>query len=202
MEATAMFSAMLLVSLCSTEAIGHGHKKDYPPPVFDGGGDPGYHGCGGWGRPYCGYGWTGYYCPEFRHIHLESTLPVEPLIVPPPGAYSPDIDEEKDKKDKNDKDRPAGAAKAGLVVLDPTPDLLRALGYERDAEGVPVLAVAPKGLAAGAGLKPGMVILTINGKPVRSARTVDSAIGERKIVEGIELEVSDPKGKKQTLTLK
>jgi hypothetical protein len=200
-----MFSVMLLASLCSTEAVGHGDKKVYPPPVLDGGGYPGYHGCGGWGRPYCGYGWPGYYCPEYRHLLPASTLPHEPLIVPPPGAYSPDEEEENGKNGmngKDGKDRPAGAGKAGLAILDPSPDLLRALGYDRDAEGVPVLAVDPKSLAGDAGLKAGMLILSVNGKAVRSARAVDRAIGDKKTADGIELEVSDPKGKKRTVTLK
>lgn len=99
-----MYGVLLLAALCAAEeSVGHG-KPGCPPPVYDGGGYPGYHNRGGWGRPYGGYAWPGYSCPDYAHIRPVVTLPPEPLVVPPPSANDPNKDDEDDEDAPKDRD--------------------------------------------------------------------------------------------------
>jgi len=59
-----------------------------------------------------------------------------------------------------------------LSVADLTPELARRLGPAVPTSGAVVTQVAPGGLAAEAGLRPGDVIVELNGRPVRSAQDV------------------------------
>jgi Do/DeqQ family serine protease len=58
----------------------------------------------------------------------------------------------------------------GLVVVDATPEVAQKLGLPPNTQGAVVAEVAPGGLAAEAGLRPGDVILEVHRQPVRSAR--------------------------------
>ncbi len=68
------------------------------------------------------------------------------------------------------------APRFGMSVEPVTPELARELGLERDARGVVISGVDPSGAAASAGLREGDVIQQINGRPVRSAEEVRSAL--------------------------
>jgi hypothetical protein len=216
-----MYGIVLLVALCAGEESAHsGKKKTYPHPIYDGGGNPGYHNHGGWGLPYGGYGWPGYGCPDYWHIRPMVTLPPEPLVVPPPGARLAEDEDDEDepparkngdrknggKKNGDDKDEiddvPSGVVgvqKLGLRVADLTPPRRRYLGYGSDVTGVAVSAVAPKGFADRDGLREGMVIVSIDGVAVTTARQAADALDRAKA--GVRVQVVNPLGERKTITL-
>jgi serine protease Do len=92
--------------------------------------------------------------------------------------------------------------KAGMAVADLTPELAEALGYAETAKGVLIVSINRKGLAIAAGLKPGMLILSVNGEEVTKAKAAAGAIAKGSTSKGIELEVRGVKGGKQTVTLR
>ncbi len=65
----------------------------------------------------------------------------------------------------------------GLTVQNLTDDLAERYGYE-DQEGVIVTHVEPGSEAARKGIKPGMLIMEVDQKPVRNTRDFDQAIGK------------------------
>lgn len=67
-------------------------------------------------------------------------------------------------------------AKYGMTVEPITPEIARQLGLDRDARGVVITGVDPAGAAASAGLREGDVIQQVNGRAVRSADEVRSAL--------------------------
>jgi serine protease Do len=69
-----------------------------------------------------------------------------------------------------------GSGKFGMTVEPITPDIARQLDLDRDTRGVVITGVDPAGAAASAGLREGDVIQQVNGKPVRSAEEVRSAL--------------------------
>jgi len=68
------------------------------------------------------------------------------------------------------------ASKYGLTVEPITPEIARELELDRDVKGVVITNVDPSGAAASAGLREGDVIQQVNGKPVRTAEEVRSAL--------------------------
>jgi serine protease Do len=66
--------------------------------------------------------------------------------------------------------------KYGMTVQPITPDISRELELDRDTKCVVISDVDPSGAAASAGLRRGDVIQQINGKSVRSADEVRSAL--------------------------
>jgi serine protease Do len=66
--------------------------------------------------------------------------------------------------------------KFGMSIEPITPEIARQLQLDRDAKGVVIADVDPEGAAASAGLREGDVIQQINGRPVRSAEEVRSAL--------------------------
>jgi serine protease Do len=77
---------------------------------------------------------------------------------------------------RGDEGEERGAAKFGMAVEPLTPEIARQLELDRDAKGVVISEVDPSGAAASAGLREGDVIQQINGKPVRTAEEVRSAL--------------------------
>ena len=71
-----------------------------------------------------------------------------------------------------------GSAKYGMTVEPLTPEIARQLEIDRDRDvkGVVISDVDPSGAAASAGLREGDVIQQVNGKPVRTADDVRSAL--------------------------
>lgn len=65
----------------------------------------------------------------------------------------------------------------GLDVQNLTDDLAERYGYE-DQEGVVVTSVAPGSEAEQKGIKPGMLIMEVDRKPVRNTKEFDEAIGK------------------------
>jgi serine protease Do len=64
----------------------------------------------------------------------------------------------------------------GVSLADLTPELARKLGLPPGVQGAVVASVAPGGLAAEAGLRPGDVILEVNRQPVRGAQDAARAL--------------------------
>ncbi|MCH9697842.1 MAG: DegQ family serine endoprotease [Gammaproteobacteria bacterium] len=84
-----------------------------------------------------------------------------------------------------------GSVKRGLLgvqVQDITPDLAEALNLD-SVEGTVISAVTEGGAAKKAGLKPGDVILSIDGKPVLSSANLRNAIGLKRVGEKVKIDV-------------
>ncbi|HYE88008.1 MAG TPA: PDZ domain-containing protein, partial [Vicinamibacterales bacterium] len=69
-----------------------------------------------------------------------------------------------------------GSARYGMTVEPLTPDIAGRLDLDRDTRGVVITNVDPAGAAASAGLRQGDVIQQVNGKSVRTADEVRSAL--------------------------
>jgi serine protease DegQ len=76
----------------------------------------------------------------------------------------------------------------GLGVQDLTPDLAAALGAQAD-RGAVVSNIEPDSAAADAGLRPGDVITTVNGSPVKGAADLRNRMGLMSIGTPVELEI-------------
>jgi hypothetical protein len=221
-----MYGVVLLAALAAAEeSAGWDHKKCYPAPVYDGGGYPGYHNHGGWGKPYGGYAWPGYGCPDYWGPRPVVTVPPEPLVVPP-NVKQRDPDEEDDedadrsndnrnappkrkngeKDRKNGKDEDAdGAAKLsklGVGLVNLTAARRRYLGYRSDDSGVIVSVVDPKSVGETGGLRIGMLVQRVNGVVVVNAKEAADLINKGNLNDGIRLQVLDPLGETRTVTLK
>lgn len=77
----------------------------------------------------------------------------------------------------------------GLSVQTLTPDLSRQLGYDDDKTGVVVTEVVPGGLAAQAGLRPRMIIVSVNGQEIADARSFREVLAKQDLSRGLRLHV-------------
>jgi serine protease Do len=94
-------------------------------------------------------------------------------------------------KDVYERLRKDGRVRRGAIGVIPetiTPTLGGALGLERDS-GVILSDVAPHGAAEAAGVEPGDVVLSIDGKPMREARDLVLAVFERAPGDQIQMEI-------------
>ena len=76
----------------------------------------------------------------------------------------------------------------------PTETLARQFGYKAAPKGVIVVQVAEGSAAEDQGLKAGMTITQIQGKPVASAEEFQKAITAKDAAEGVRIRVTDPSG--------
>lgn len=81
----------------------------------------------------------------------------------------------------------------GMRVTDLTPELTQQLGVERGS-GVVIAEVDRDGIAARAGLRPGMVISQINRQPVHTAAEVNSVLTKASVEKGVLLLLQTQKG--------
>jgi len=88
------------------------------------------------------------------------------------------------------------------VVADLTLELADALGYPDSVKGALITQMERRGLAALAGLRPGMVILSVDGKAVATAKSAAAAINAASTTKGVTLQVRGPRTGVQTVTLK
>ncbi|HET6441400.1 MAG TPA: DegQ family serine endoprotease [Phycisphaerae bacterium] len=79
---------------------------------------------------------------------------------------------------------PAEIKDLGIQVADLTPETAQLYGYE-EGQGVLITDVDPAGLAAKAGMEPGMLILQVGGKPVRSVAQFQEALQGADSARGI-----------------
>lgn len=77
----------------------------------------------------------------------------------------------------------------GLSVQTLTPELARQLGYDNDQSGVAVTEVAPGGLAAQAGLRPGMIIVSVNGTETEDVHRFHEVLADVDLTKGLRLHV-------------
>ncbi len=77
----------------------------------------------------------------------------------------------------------------GMSVRTLTPALAERFGVRDVDEGVIVTAVDPNGPAAFAGLRPGDVILSVQGKTVASARELERELDRRDLEEGVRMTI-------------
>jgi serine protease Do len=82
----------------------------------------------------------------------------------------------KDARGESEGEGHSGSGRFGMAVEPLTPEIARQLDLDRDTKGVVIADVDPSGAAASAGLKEGDVIQQVNGKPVRTAEEVRSAL--------------------------
>lgn len=76
----------------------------------------------------------------------------------------------------------------GVVIQDLTPDLASAFGI-RSKEGAVVSQIEDGSPAARAGLKPGDVIVAVNGRPVAGSADLRNVIGLLRVGQKVEIEV-------------
>jgi len=94
-------------------------------------------------------------------------------------------------KDVYQRLRKDGRVRRGAIGVIPetiTPTLGAALGLDRDS-GVILSDVAPHGAAEAAGLEPGDVVLSIDGKPMREARDLALAVFQRAPGDQLTMEI-------------
>lgn len=77
----------------------------------------------------------------------------------------------------------------GVSIQDVTPELQDAFGLKNGQLGVLVTGVAEKSEAEKAGLKPGDVIVAVDGRPTLSAGALRNAIGVRKIGDQVKITI-------------
>ena len=77
----------------------------------------------------------------------------------------------------------------GMRLAPAAPEILRRLGLPDDARGALVNAVAPRSLAAKAGIHPGDLITEVNGKIVTTAEETHTAINSGDLKKGVRLYV-------------
>jgi Do/DeqQ family serine protease len=89
----------------------------------------------------------------------------------------------------------------GVSIQDVTPDLQEAFNLENGQLGVLVTGVAEKSEAEAAGIKPGDVIVDVDGKNTLSTDALRNAVGKKKIGESVKITLIR-EGKKKVITSK
>lgn len=89
----------------------------------------------------------------------------------------------------------------GVSIQDVTPELQEAFGLENGQLGVLVTGVAEKSEAEKAGIKPGDVIIAVDGRATLSTGALRNAIGLKKIGEKVDITLIRD-GKKKTVSTK
>ena len=82
----------------------------------------------------------------------------------------------------------------GLKVETLTDEMAEKLGYKKATRGVLVTDVKSGSDAAEQGIRPGMLIIGVQGKDVKTAEEFTRAVGEKEAREGIRLRVTDNRG--------
>jgi serine protease Do len=91
--------------------------------------------------------------------------------------------------------------KVGLTVADLTPELAESLGFPESVRGALVTQVVRNGLAHLAGIQPGKVVVSVNRKPVLSARGLADAVANASVRAGVVLQVRGPRTGVEEVTL-
>jgi serine protease Do len=92
--------------------------------------------------------------------------------------------------------------KIGIEATDLTPETAEQLGYPEHVKGVLITKVASDGLAAGAGLRRGMVVTKVDRKAVTSAKAMKDAVAAASLEKGVLLQVQSPQGGTNYVLLK
>jgi serine protease Do len=89
----------------------------------------------------------------------------------------------------------------GIVVVEVTPEVGDALGYRAGVRGLLVSRVIRDGLAAGAGMRPGLLITAVNRKPVTTLKEIREAFRTASLEKGVLVRIEDPAGQVRQLFL-
>jgi serine protease Do len=84
--------------------------------------------------------------------------------------------------------------KIGVKVTDLTAERAKQFGYSEKAEGVLIVEVEPDGVAAGAGLRSGTLILKVDQQQVKTAQDVQKALDKGSLEKGVLFQVRTPQG--------
>jgi serine protease Do len=84
--------------------------------------------------------------------------------------------------------------KIGVKVTELTAERAKELGYPAKTEGVLITDVEPNGVAAGAGLRSGWLILGVDQLKVKSVEEVQKALEQGSLERGLLLQVRNPHG--------
>jgi serine protease Do len=84
--------------------------------------------------------------------------------------------------------------KIGVKVADLTAEKAKELGYPEKTTGVLIAEVDPNGVAGGAGLRSGTVVLKVDRQPVNSAEEFQKAVDKASLDQGVLLQVRTPQG--------
>ncbi|MFQ3649416.1 MAG: trypsin-like peptidase domain-containing protein [Gemmataceae bacterium] len=90
----------------------------------------------------------------------------------------------------------------GLAVNELTPELSAALNFPETARGGLIVRMKRSGLAALAGLQPGMLIVSVDGKRVNTARAAAEALKAGSVERGIVVEAQPAQGLVRSFTLR
>jgi serine protease Do len=91
------------------------------------------------------------------------------------------------------------SAELGLSVMDLTPDMAESLGYQNQS-GALVSRADRRGLAYRAGIRDGMLIVSVGKQPVKSVADFAAALENASLAEGLTLEIVTRQGRR-TVTL-
>ncbi|GAF83228.1 unnamed protein product, partial [marine sediment metagenome] len=72
----------------------------------------------------------------------------------------------------------------GVEVSNLTAEVAKQLGHE-GTDGVVITEIDPSGIAAGAGLRAGAIILEVDRKPVKNAEQFEAAMKNASLEEGV-----------------
>jgi serine protease Do len=97
---------------------------------------------------------------------------------------------------------PVPIDKLGLVIADLTPEWAEELGFSEGIKGALIVTIDRTGIAFKAGVRPGQLIQSVNGKAVTTAKAAGPLLARGSTAKGIELELRDVKTGKKTVTLK
>jgi serine protease Do len=92
--------------------------------------------------------------------------------------------------------------KVGIVITDLTDELADALDYPDSVKGALIARMDRTGLAARAGLQPGMVIVKVNKSATTTAKAVKEAIAAGSTTKGISVQARSQRGGLRTFVLK
>jgi serine protease Do len=84
--------------------------------------------------------------------------------------------------------------KVGVKVTELTADRAKEMGYPAKTEGVLITEVEPNGVAAGAGLRSGWLILAVDQQKVKTVEEVQKALEQGSLEKGLLLQVRTPHG--------
>jgi serine protease Do len=111
------------------------------------------------------------------------------------GTFEPAVKASEDTSSERD----GGLARLGFQVRDLTPELARRLDLEGVERGVVIVDVEELGPAGRAGLRPGMVIESVNGREVQTVRDLERAARELRPGQAVSLVVRRPEDGSRTI---
>jgi serine protease Do len=89
---------------------------------------------------------------------------------------------------------PTSLNRIGVKVAELTPERAKELGYSEKTEGVLVTDVEPNGMADGAGLRSGTLIVKVDQVPVKTVAEARKALEKGSFEKGVLLQVKTPHG--------